>query len=105
MKIAVTAAGPALDSPGDPRFGRCDYFVIVETADMSAVAVANPNVDRGGGAGIQSAQLMASRGVKAVLTGNCGRMPTRRSAPRASRWCSAARAASANSPGATPRAS
>jgi predicted Fe-Mo cluster-binding NifX family protein len=72
MKIAVTAAGPTLDSPGDPRFGRCDYFVIVETADMSAVAVANPNVDRGGGAGIQSAQLMASHGIKAVLTGNCG---------------------------------
>ena len=26
----------------------------------------------GGGAGIQSAQLMADRGVKTVLTGNCG---------------------------------
>ncbi len=72
MKIAITAAGPALDSASDPRFGRCGYFVIVETADMSAVGVANPNIDRGGGAGIQSAQLMASHGVQAVLTGNCG---------------------------------
>jgi len=34
--------------------------------------VENPNVALGGGAGIQSAQLMADRDVQVVLTGNCG---------------------------------
>jgi predicted Fe-Mo cluster-binding NifX family protein len=35
MKIAITSAGPTLDDPVDPRFGRCAYFVIVQTNDMS----------------------------------------------------------------------
>jgi len=72
MKVAVTATGPSLDAALDPQFGRCSYFVIVESDDMSVEVVENANSSLGGGAGIQSAQLMAQRGVKAVLTGNCG---------------------------------
>jgi predicted Fe-Mo cluster-binding NifX family protein len=72
MKIAVTAANPSLDATIDPRFGRCPYFLIVETDDMRFEAVANPSLSLGGGAGIQAAQLMAEKGVRHVLTGNCG---------------------------------
>ena len=72
MKIAVTAEGQDLDARVDPRFGRCQYFLIVETDDLTFEAVANPNVAVGGGAGIQSAQMLAERGVQTVLTGNCG---------------------------------
>jgi predicted Fe-Mo cluster-binding NifX family protein len=46
--------------------------VIVETGDMSFESVENLGSSRGGGAGIQAAQLMARKGVKVVLTGNCG---------------------------------
>ena len=59
MKIAVTAADPSLDATIDPRFGRCPYFLIVETEDLRFEAVANPSLSLGGGAGIQAAQLMA----------------------------------------------
>jgi len=72
MKVAVTATDRTLDASVDPRFGRCPCFVIVETDDLSFEAVDNPNLTLGGGAGIQSAQLMAERGVQHVLTGNCG---------------------------------
>ncbi len=72
MKIAVTATEPSLDSVVDPRFGRCPYLLIVETDDSACEAVENPNVMLGGGAGIQTAQLMNERGVGFVLTGNCG---------------------------------
>ena len=72
MKVAITATGPSLDAAMDPRFGRCACFVIVETDDMSFEAIGNANGSLGGGAGIQSAQLMAQKGAKAVLTGNCG---------------------------------
>lgn len=72
MKIAVTAANPSLDATIDPRFGRCPYFLIVETEDLRFEAVANPSLSLGGGAGIQAAQLMAEKGVRHVLTGNCG---------------------------------
>ena len=72
MRIAITATAPDLDAKVDPRFGRCPFFLIVETDDLSFEAMENPNVTQGSGAGIQSAQLMAERGVTHVLTGNCG---------------------------------
>lgn len=72
MKVAVTAAAPSLDAQVDPRFGRCPYFLVVDTDTLDFEAIENMNVARGGGAGIQSAQLIADRGVLAVLTGNCG---------------------------------
>jgi predicted Fe-Mo cluster-binding NifX family protein len=56
----------------DPRFGRCPYFLFVETNTMKFKAVENPNVGAMGGAGIQSAQLVANKGAEAVLTGSCG---------------------------------
>ena len=72
MKIAITATAPNLDTNVDPRFGRCPFFLMVETDDLSFEAMENPNMIQGSGAGIQSAQLMASKGVQYVLTGNCG---------------------------------
>lgn len=72
MKTAVTSRGTTLEDQVDPRFGRCANFVIVETDDMSFEALANSSASAGGGAGIQSAQLMADKDVKVVLTGNCG---------------------------------
>jgi len=72
MKIAVSSSGKDLDSQIDPRFGRCAFFVIVETGDMSFEAFDNENIALGGGAGIQSAQFVASKGAEMVITGNCG---------------------------------
>jgi len=72
MKICVTSEGKTLDSKVDPRFGRCQFFVIVDTDTLNFEAVENQNAQFSGGAGIQSGQLMASKGVKAVLTGNVG---------------------------------
>jgi predicted Fe-Mo cluster-binding NifX family protein len=72
MKVAVSATGSTLDATLDPRFGRCQVFVLVETDDMTFEAIDNESGTLGGGAGIQSAQLMARKGVKTVLTGNCG---------------------------------
>jgi len=72
MKIAVSASSLELDSPVDPRFGRCPYFLIVDPETMVFEAVENPYVGASGGAGIQAAQLVAGKGVQAVLTGSCG---------------------------------
>lgn len=72
MKIAVTSTGPTLDDNVEARFGRCPYFLIINTDTMEFEAMQNPNIALGGGAGTQSAQLMAEKGVSAVLTGNCG---------------------------------
>jgi predicted Fe-Mo cluster-binding NifX family protein/ferredoxin len=72
MKIAVTATGATLEAPLDLRFGRCPYFVIVETDNLNFEAVPNPSATADSGAGIQAAQLVAGTGAKFVLTGNCG---------------------------------
>jgi hypothetical protein len=72
MKIAVSASSPALESPVDPRFGRCLYFLIVDPETMEFEAVENPYVSASGGAGIQAAQLVIQKNVEAVLTGSCG---------------------------------
>lgn len=72
MKICVTSNGDNLDSEVDPRFGRCKYFLIVDADTLTFEAVQNPNTEAMGGAGIQSGQLIAEKGVKAVLTGNVG---------------------------------
>jgi len=34
MKIAISASGPDKDSSVDERFGRCPYFMIVDTDEM-----------------------------------------------------------------------
>lgn len=72
MRICVTAEGGSLSSQVDQRFGRCQYFIIVDTDSLEFEAVENSNISSMGGAGIQSAQLVASKKVKAVVTGNVG---------------------------------
>lgn len=72
MKICVTAVSDSLEAQIDPRFGRCPYFVIVDSETMELEAV--PNIASGSmsGAGIQAAQTVASKGVKVLITGNVG---------------------------------
>lgn len=72
MKIAVTSNGPLLDDNVEARFGRCAYFLLIDPETMQCEAIENPNIALGGGAGIQSAQLMSEKGVTVILTGNCG---------------------------------
>ena len=72
MKIAVTSTGPTLDDLVEARFGRCAYFLIIDPDTLEFESLPNPNIALGGGAGPQSAQLMANKDVSAVLTGNCG---------------------------------
>ncbi|MBW1720486.1 MAG: NifB/NifX family molybdenum-iron cluster-binding protein [Deltaproteobacteria bacterium] len=72
MKVAVSSTGRELDSEIDPRFGRCAFFLIVDTEDMSFEVIPNGGPGMRGGAGIAAAQLVASKGARAVITGSCG---------------------------------
>jgi len=72
MKICVTATAGSLDAAVDPRFGRCQYFVIVDTDTMKYEAFDNPGVSATGGAGIQAAQSMVNKGIEILLTGGIG---------------------------------
>ncbi len=73
MKLVITAQGPGLDSPVDPRFGRARYFVLLDTETGEHAAHDNAqNLNAPQGAGIQAAQTVAGLGAQAVLTGNVG---------------------------------
>lgn len=72
MKIAVSATAPHLDADLAPRFGRCQYLVIVDTETMEFEALENPAMTAPGGAGIQAAELVVSKGAGVVITGDCG---------------------------------
>jgi predicted Fe-Mo cluster-binding NifX family protein len=72
MKLVVSATGSGLDAAVSPVFGRCPYYVFVDTDTMQYEAVPNPAISASGGAGIQAAQFVVERGAQAVLTGNVG---------------------------------
>ena len=75
MKIAVSAVADNLEAMVDVRFGRCAYFVIVETEGneiKGSEAIENPGVTAMGGAGIQAAQIIANKGAEALISGNIG---------------------------------
>lgn len=72
MKICVTATAGDLNAQIDPRFGRSQYFVIVDSDTLAFEAVPNEAVNAPGGAGIQAAQAMVNKGVDAVISGNMG---------------------------------
>ncbi len=72
MRIAISSTGPGLDDEVDPRFGRCQYFIVVDPDTMEFEAVENSSQAASGGAGIAAAQTVVGKDVQAVLTGNCG---------------------------------
>jgi len=72
MKICVTSIGNNIDSDVDPRFGRCKYFLIIDTDSMNVKSISNESMMASGGAGIQAAQMVANEGAETVITGNIG---------------------------------
>jgi predicted Fe-Mo cluster-binding NifX family protein len=72
MKLAISSAGQDLNAELDPRFGRCPYFILVDSDTMNFEAIDNSSAMSSGGAGISAAQLIAGKGANVVLTGSCG---------------------------------
>jgi len=72
MKVAVSATGKDLNCQIDPRFGRCQYFIFIDTETMEFEALDNEGLMASGGAGVQAAQLITRKGTNALITGNLG---------------------------------
>jgi predicted Fe-Mo cluster-binding NifX family protein len=51
MKIVITSQGTDLSSLVDPRFGRCSYFIFVDSDTDRVEAVENPHINALGGGG------------------------------------------------------
>ncbi|MDK2903441.1 MAG: hypothetical protein PWQ93_1360 [Clostridiales bacterium] len=72
MKIAVTATGRTPSVPIDSRFGRSPFFIIYDIDKDSWECIENDSTASASGAGISTAQMLAAKGVNAVITGNVG---------------------------------
>ncbi len=72
MLIGVTSSGDSLDSLVNERFGRCQYFLIVDPDTMKFEAVTNIAENMQGGAGPKAAEILINKAVKVLLTGHVG---------------------------------
>jgi predicted Fe-Mo cluster-binding NifX family protein len=72
MKIAISALEPGLEGEVDPRFGRSQYFILVEPETMHFESFRNPNLESTSGAGIGTAQVLCEKGAGTVITGKIG---------------------------------
>jgi predicted Fe-Mo cluster-binding NifX family protein len=81
MKICITARTSInsniepkelLNSQVDPRFGRCQSFIIIDTESMKMEVIPNTSAQTAHGAGIQAAQTIANQNVEAIITGRVG---------------------------------
>lgn len=72
MKVAITSTGNTLESTIDPRFGRCSYFVIYDIDTKAMEFIPNPNKSADEGAGPASVQVVASKEVNKIISGEFG---------------------------------
>lgn len=72
MKIAITSTGNSIESTLDQRFGRCKYFIIHDTQSQALEIIPNPHANAEEGAGPASVELVASRGVEKIVSGEFG---------------------------------
>jgi predicted Fe-Mo cluster-binding NifX family protein len=72
MKIAVASKGETLSSRVDERFGRCPYFLVLDTTSMTIEAIENPGLKEKNAAGIRSCQMLIDMNIDAVVVKNVG---------------------------------
>ena len=72
MKVAISATGNTLSASVDRVFGRCAWFLFVDSETMACNARENRNADAASGAGTSCAQLVLEQEVDAVISGQVG---------------------------------
>jgi predicted Fe-Mo cluster-binding NifX family protein len=75
MKVAISSNGEKLTSEVDQRFGRCQYFIVLNMDGDTAgtfEAIKNQGAINGHGAGIKAAEQMGELKIDAVITGQLG---------------------------------
>ncbi len=73
--ICVSSLGESIDSDLDPRFGRCQYFMIIKIEDGKIVdsrAIKNAGLEQGHGAGTAAAETVGESGATTAISGDFG---------------------------------
>jgi predicted Fe-Mo cluster-binding NifX family protein len=72
MKIAISACGDNLGAHAHGLFGRCDFFIIVDTDTDETTPIKNDSAQSATGAGTACAQALFNHAVEAVVSGKVG---------------------------------
>jgi len=72
MRVAISATGNTLSASVDRVFGRCPWFLFVDSETMACEAQENKNAHAASGAGTSCAQLVLEREIDAVISGRVG---------------------------------
>ncbi|RLD06970.1 MAG: dinitrogenase iron-molybdenum cofactor biosynthesis protein [Chloroflexota bacterium] len=72
MIIAISSTDGKFNTEFSPRFGRCNFFIIVDTDTREWESKPNPALNARGGAGPQAVQFLSGAGVEATITGRYG---------------------------------
>lgn len=72
MKVAIPTPTNTEDAIANPRFGRANFFCIVDTETGKKDFIANPAITANHGAGVQSGQLLIDHKVEAVISEKYG---------------------------------
>lgn len=72
MKIAIASTGNTLEDRISQQFARCDYFIIYDTDNKAIEIIPNAYKNEEERAGQLSVELIASRNVRKIISGDFG---------------------------------
>jgi predicted Fe-Mo cluster-binding NifX family protein len=72
MKIGVASTGGSLDAQVSEQFGRCPWFLVVDSETFAFEAFLNFASAMAGGAGPGAVKQLVDRGAQVVLAGKLG---------------------------------
>lgn len=72
MRIAVASRGKTMLSRVDDRFGRCPYFLVLDTTSMKSETIENAGQTEKDAAGIRACQILIDNDINAVVVKNIG---------------------------------
>jgi predicted Fe-Mo cluster-binding NifX family protein len=72
MRVGISANGGDLNSKVGDRFGRCLWFLVVDSDSLEFEALENRHAQEGMGAGMAAAKDLIDAHVDAVISGQVG---------------------------------
>lgn len=72
MKVGISASGKDLNARVDDRFGRCPWFLVVDTNSLELEPIENRHAQEGMGAGMAAAKDLVDEHVDAVISSQVG---------------------------------
>ncbi len=72
MKVAIASTGNTLESHVDTSFGRCAWFIIIDTVGGGMEFIPNTNKDMEEHAGKAAVELVETRNVEMIISGEFG---------------------------------